>query len=394
MKKSIKSIFVLVMICAVVSVMMAVTNYITEPIIEKNEQFKANSALLEIMPDGGSFELVDTNGFELPATVSEVYKASNGGHVVKLITTGYNSGMVVMCGVSPELSVVGTKLVSSAETPSIGGSAVETFAPRLDGATIETVDMVDTVSGATKTTAAYRAATKDALNTALILGGVEVDLRSEKEILNDNLSAALPEAEGVFEKYFFVEEIEGIDAIYKASNGKGAVCVIGEVFIASDENGNVITDCSEEEAQTAEAAVEKMNSTKVSDVDLSLYEGLPKQLVSAKRTESGNYIIEIKGVGYGINGGEYHPGSGEYIYIQVSMTKNGKILDCLTLFQRETEGIGSACADESFYGQFDGRTPENYDGIDAISGATVTTKGYIKAISRAYECVKIFEEVK
>jgi len=79
--------------------------------------------------------------------------------------------------------------------------------------------------------------------------------------------------------------------------------------------------------------------------------------------------------------------------IRVSLTKEGRVIDCLTLSQQESDGIGSACADEKFYGQFDGKTQENYDAIDAISGATMTTDGYKKAIWRAFESVKIFEEV-
>ena len=83
--------------------------------------------------------------------------------------------------------------------------------------------------------------------------------------------------------------------------------------------------------------------------------------------------------------------SGEYIMIRVSLTKEGKIIDCLTISEEETDGIGSACADEAFYGQFDGKTEENYSEIDAIGGATMTTNGYMKAIERAFSVVKIFE---
>ena len=393
MRKSVKSILVLVTICAVVSVLMALTNSITAPIIDKNAQATANAALLEVLPEGGSFETLDTSAYTLPSTVSAVYRASNGGHVVKLSTAGYSSGMVIMCGISADGSVVGTKLIASAETPSIGGTAAEGFAPLLEGKNLSDIDGVDTVGGATKTTAAYRAAVKDALNTVVILGGGSVDLRSEEEILNDNLSAALPAAEGAFSKHFFVEVVEGVDAIYTADNNSGAVCVIGEQFIAVSSDGQVITECSEADAASVLAAVAAINATILSDIDITTFEGLPSQLVSAKRTASGNYLIEIKGAGYGITGGnEYHPASGEYIYIRVSITPDGKIIDCLTLSQKETDGIGSACADEDFYGQFDGKTEENYADIDAISGATMTTDGYKKAISRVFACVKIFEE--
>ena len=73
------------------------------------------------------------------------------------------------------------------------------------------------------------------------------------------------------------------------------------------------------------------------------------------------------------------------------MTKDGKIIDCLTVSQKETDGIGSTCANEEFYSQFDGKTEADYKDIDAISGATLTTNGYTKAIERAFNSVKIFE---
>ena len=393
MKKSVKNILVLVCICAVVSVLLALTNSITDPIIKANEQKNANAALLEVLPDGGSFELVDISSYTLPATVSDVYRAEKGGYVVKLNTTGYNSGMVLMCGITADGNVSGTKLIASAETPSIGGVAAEGFAVLVEGKNLSDIDGVEVVAGATKTTAAYRAAVKDALNTAVILGGGSVDLRTEEEILADNLSAALPQAEGGFSKYFFVEVVDGVDAIYTAENGTGAVCVVGEQFIGVDASGQVLTECSEADAQNVKNAIEAINATVTTDLDLTAYSGLPSQLVSAKQTSTGNYIIEIKAAGYGIAGGdEYHPASGEYIYILVSMTADGRIIDCLTLSQAETKGFGSACADEAFYGQFDGKTEENYNDIDAISGATITTDGYKKAILRAFTSVKIFEE--
>lgn len=389
MKKSIKSIVVLVCICVVVAVLMAATNYFTAPIIEKNDQSKSNAALLEVLPDGGGFELLDITSYELPESVAEVYKASNGGYVVKVNTTGYAPGMSIMCGISADGTVVGTKLVASGETPSIGGVAAEKFAPTVVGKSVSDIDGVDTVAGATKTTEAYRAAVKDALNAVIILGGGSVDLRTPEEILSENLSAALPEAEGEFDKHFFAEVVEGVDAIYTAKNGKGYVAIIGEQFIGADAEGKVTTECSDEDRATVEAALAAVKANVLTDIDISLYEGLPSQLISAKRAANGNYVIDIKAAGYSING-EWHA-SGEYIEIRVSITPDGKIIDTLTLKQSESKGIGDACANEEFYSQFDGKTEENYADIDAISGATLTTDGYKTAILRAFKAVKIFE---
>ena len=169
MKKSVKNILVLVCICSVVSVLLAITNTVTAPRIARNEYEKVKKALLEVMPDGKSFAEIDVSAYTFPSTVTAVYKSENGGYVIKLKTTGYASGMVMMCGVSAEGKVTGTKMISSNETPSIGGAAILSFSPDLIGKDGETVDGVDTVGGATKTTAAYRSAVKDALNAALIL---------------------------------------------------------------------------------------------------------------------------------------------------------------------------------------------------------------------------------
>ncbi len=392
MKKSMQNIFVLVCICAVVSVVLAVTNAITAPAIEANEKSKVTKALLEVMPDGKSFEALDISGQKLPSAVREVYRAENGGYVFKMTTSGYSSGMVIMCGVLEDGTVSGSKLISSSETPSIGGVAAVGFAAMTVGKDISDIETVDTVAGATKTTAAYRSAIKDALNAALILGGADVDIRTEEEILRDNLSAALPAANGEFEKYFLTEILVGVSDVYQAKNQSGFVCVVGDTFIGLDYGGEVLSDVPEETASIAKTAVRTLLACEIRDLALADYAGLPSQLVSAKKTATGNYILEIKGAGYGINGDRH--ASGEYILIRVSLTGNGTIIDCLTVSQAETNGVGSVCADESFYGQFDGKTEENYDEIDAISGATITTNGYKQAILRAFESVKIFERGK
>ncbi len=388
MKRSVKSILVLVCICAVMALLLALTNALTAPIIEKNQNAAANEALLQVMPNGKDFQKVDISGYTLPATVVEAYKEAGGGYVFRLVTTGYSSGFVIMCGINADGTVSGAVCLSSTET--LGYE--KTFGDGFTGKNSQEVVGMDTISGATKTTGAYKNAVKDALNAAIILGGGSVDIRTEEQILADNLAAALPAGEGKFTKLFIVEVIEGIDAIYTADNGKGAVCVVGDSFIAVDETGAVISDVSDEVSANVTAQMEKISSSSLEDVDLTKYTDIHKNVVSVKKTATGNYVLEVKAAGYGINGGDkYHPASGEYIYIRVSMTRDGRIIDCLTVSQAETDGIGSVCADEKFYGQFVGKTEADYNSIDAISGATLTTDGYKKAILRAFEAVKILE---
>ena len=388
MRKNIKNTAVLVCICVVIGLLLSLTNAITAPIIEKNQNASANAALLEVMPDGNGFESVDIKNYTLPSTVTEVYKeTANKGFVIKLTTSGYASDMVIMCGVTADGKVTGAKCLSSNET--LGKE--KTYGDSFKDKDAAAVDAVDTLAGATKTTAAYKSAIKDALNAVIILGGGSVDVRSEEEILADNLNTALPQGEKKFQKLFLVEVLEGINAVYVAENNSGYVCVVGEQFIGVDASGVVITEGAEN-PNVVTNAVAKIKASTLKDVNFNKYPAIADFVVSAQKTASGNFVIETKGAGYGIKGGnEYHPASNEYIIVKVAISKDDKIIDCMTVSQAETKGLGDACADEKFYGQFDGKTKDNYTEIDAISGATLTTNGYKQAIERAFEAVRVLK---
>ena len=387
MKNYIKSVGALTVICAVIAILLALTNSITAPVIEKNASAAANEALLIVLPDGEEFASVDLSSYELPATVTEAFTEKNGGVVVKLTTSGYGSDMVIMVGVDGSGTVTGATCLSSNET--LGYE--KTYGESVAGATVDTVDGIDVIAGATKTTAAYKGAVKDALNTAVIIGGGSVDVRTEEEILADNLNGALPEGEGEFESVFVAEAIdESITAVYKAVNGKGYVFVVGEAFVGADAEGNVVTDVDDAvKAAVSGSAVAIINS-EITELDISGYE-MPKQIEKAYKTASGNYVFDLKASGFGINGDEYYNPSGEYIKIKVSVTEDGKIIACQTVSQKETDGIGSACEDVSFYSQFNGKTEADYGDIDAISGATITTNGYKTAVSKVFEAIKILK---
>ena len=170
MLKNIKNISVLVCVCSVITLLLTITNSITAPIINKNEEASAKAALLEIMPDGKDFDLIDIENLSLPETVTEVYKESSGkGYIVKLTTSGYGSNMIIMCGVSSENKITGATCLSSNETL----SKEKTYGENFKNKDSKGVNAVDTIGGATKTTSAYKNAVKDALKTAKLLNGGE-----------------------------------------------------------------------------------------------------------------------------------------------------------------------------------------------------------------------------
>lgn len=392
MKNYIKSIISLTVIIALVTVALSVTNFVTAPIIEKNAGAAANEALLVVMPDGGDFTQVDMTQYTLPESVIEAYTASNGGCVVKLSATGYGPDLIIMCGVDGDGNVTGAVCLSSNET--LG--AEKTYGDTLKGATIDTVEDIATVSGATMTTSAYKGAVKDALNTAIILGGGSADLRSDEEILQDNLKAALPAGEN-FTEVFICEKLENVSGIYEAENGAGFVYVTKvndeELFVGVDANGTVVSEATDDVKANIEAAAKIMLSTSLKEIDISKYADMPSNVEKAYKTNSGNYVLEIHASGFGKNGDNYYNPSGEYIYIKIALTNKGEIISCQTTKQAETDGVGSICADKEFSSQYVGKDETTYTDVDIVAGVTLTTKGYQKGIGKAIEAVKIMEGV-
>ena len=387
MKKHLTTICSLSIISAVVAILLAATNHITAPIIKAQENEAAFAALTEVFPDGEGFEQIDISKYKLPSTITEAHSEKSGGYVFKIETVGYDSGFVIMFGIDANGTITGTKCIKSKETH----DAKNTYGKTLTGKTKDTIDSVDTISGSTKTTAAYKNAAKDAINASIILGGGTVDLRDEAQILNDNLSAALPDGEGKFTSLFITEELDGVSAVYKADNGKGYVFISGENFIATDANGEVVSDVDDELKLSISDSAKQIILSEIKEIDISRYEDMPKQVVKAYKTTSGNYVFELKAAGFGINGDAYYNPSGEYIMIKVSATAEGKIIMCETISQKESDGIGDTCAKPEFYSQFNGKEEANYREIDAISGATITTNGYKTAVSKVFEAIKILK---
>ncbi len=161
MKKSLSSIIVLTVICLISAVLLSVTNEITAPIIKETEKKATREALLVVYPNGGSFEELSVDELNLPSSVIAAYKASKGGYVFKISTTGYSSGLQVLCAVGSDGSVTGAKCLASSET--LGYE--KTYGDSFKGVNSGSVDGVDTVAGATKTTTAYKKAIKDALSS-------------------------------------------------------------------------------------------------------------------------------------------------------------------------------------------------------------------------------------
>ncbi len=388
MKKNLKSVYVLSAISIIIGLLMAVTNYFTAPIIKKNDENAANDALLIVMPGGKDFEKIDTSSYTLPSSVVEAYKESGGGYVLQLITTGYSSGMTIMCGVDSTGTVTGAVCLSSSET--LGYE--KTYGEKTVGATLDTIGSVDLISGATLTSKGYRSAVEDALKAFVVFNGGSVDTRTEEEILQDNLNSALFAANGEFENIFVADKLDSVSDVYSAKNGEGYVFVIDETFFGVDKNGIVISETDEKTKNILTNAYNIVSNSKLTEIDISEL-NLHSNILKVSKSKAGNFVFELRAAGFGINGDEWYNPSGEYIYISLSATEDKEIISIKTASQAETQNLGSVCGNKEFYSQFVGKNDTNYKDIDAISGATITTDGYKNAVGRALEAIDILKGV-
>ncbi len=81
------------------------------------------------------------------------------------------------------------------------------------------------------------------------------------------------------------------------------------------------------------------------------------------------------------------------IRLMVGFEPNGSIIDIRVLEQKETPGLGTKIKGEKFKRQFRGKNPSAFNlkvkkdqgEVDALTGATITTRAFSEAVQLAYD---------
>ncbi len=172
MNKSMKSVIVLTIICIVVGALLAVTNYVTAPIITEANRKKALESCFVVMKEATDFEEVSIEELEVPSTITNIYKEKDGkGYVFRMVTTGYKSGLVIMCGIDNSGKITGVTTISSEETVNIGKRTEdEEYEAQYIGKD-QSLKGVEGLSGATITSNAYKKAVQDAFHAYNVVKG-------------------------------------------------------------------------------------------------------------------------------------------------------------------------------------------------------------------------------
>jgi len=161
-----KPIVVLSVICVVITGALALTNSITQPIIEEATRRAQDAARLELLPEADTFNKVE--GITV-TDVADVYVANNGvGAVVTATSKGYGGTMTVMVGFTADGTIKQIKVTDQAETKGIGSKVAgdPSFWTRYEGLEAKQLVLnedVDALSGATVSSKALLAAVNAAV---------------------------------------------------------------------------------------------------------------------------------------------------------------------------------------------------------------------------------------
>ena len=108
-------------------------------------------------------------------------------------------------------------------------------------------------------------------------------------------------------------------------------------------------------------------------------EGLPKSVTDVYRTTNDvGFIFMTTTLGYG----------GE-VKLICGIDGSGKLIKTAVLAQSETKGFGTPVFEEPHAGQFWGKDKNGIEEIQAISGATISSNAFKKAIRDSFEAYEI-----
>ena len=177
-KVSLVPSIVLVVICLVVTLALAGTYSVANPIILENQAKAADEARMQVLPDGDAFTAYDG---KLAGGIIDCYIADNkAGMAVTSAYKGFGGDVKVMIGINANGEITGVTVTEHAETPGLGTKAmtVEYLAQyqgvaEVVGGHIKNDANVDAISGATITSNAVYCAIEQAMAQFQECGGVE-----------------------------------------------------------------------------------------------------------------------------------------------------------------------------------------------------------------------------
>ncbi len=118
-------VVVLVAICFVVTLLLAVVNNVSAPIIETNQAAAATENRKALLSEADDFTEVEMSQYassdDGKAVVTEVYEANNGvGYVMTVVTKSFGGDLTMMVGIDETGAITGVTVTDHADTPGVG----------------------------------------------------------------------------------------------------------------------------------------------------------------------------------------------------------------------------------------------------------------------------------
>ncbi|MFI3284740.1 MAG: FMN-binding protein [Erysipelotrichaceae bacterium] len=392
MKKIISLMAFLGLVSAISGGVLAYVNSITAPIIA-NMSIAQEKANLEIIFPGTTYEevsLADETGL-----VTGGYIAQNEGYIYKAEVYGYSSTPIIfMVGIDNDGAIAGFSVLSHQETSGIGSRiATDEYSNLVLGLTAS--DTVDTLSGATVSTSAVKGGIEaifEEYNNALGLGPIEKDEEPEAEV---EVETALTLAAEFSATIDTIEE--GVYTVYsKGFEGEHKVIVtiidgvIDSVVIEEFVNNDGIgTDVNSDDflAQFSGLSVSDdtteldviSGATVCSEAIIGAVATAAQDAASAASVNTDGSTTTFANVeAYGFT---YQTTSADAnILTVVCDSETGSVVSVSVDQFNDTVGLGDQATTSEYLETFVGATLDSIDGVDTVSGATMTSSSIIEAV--------------
>ena len=163
MKKIVRLAVFLGIICVVASFVLYNVNNMTAPIIEERMVQQRNELLSELYPEADDFKEEKINENNIIAVYTAMKGDQELGTVYQLSIWGFQSALNHLVAINPDGTLGGMKVISQAETPGFGTQIVtnQDYVDQFFNSDIE--KGVNTIAGATVTTAAMNVALDSAI---------------------------------------------------------------------------------------------------------------------------------------------------------------------------------------------------------------------------------------
>ena len=379
-KKGLPPFAILTIISVVAAVILAAVNMVTAPVIEANNQKALMANYQSIFPEADNFVAIDVPANSEGEHISSLVEAYKGDTLLGYVAVdndekGFNDVVAVTIGVGTDGITVGGVIGDSSfsETAGLGADwkDKEEYYGRLTGLDAFNGDTIDAKTGASLTSAAVLEAVDDALSTVVIAMGREPLVPIVTKGDGSKSASAVTVASSFPDNGTIVGTAAGamgdVTVTVTLADGKISEFVVD----ASNETPTLGGMCAEESFTSQ--FIGKTMPLDASEIDMISGATLTSTAVVNAANSATEPLADgqVKASAQGLLSA---------VTVVATLDDNGTITALTIDASGETEGLGQEYMKEDFTSQFIGKTIP-VDGIEAISGATVTYNAVMTAVN-------------